>query len=451
MSATALSAVTRPTRYAIVGSGIAALSAAESLRRADPRAQIFMVSPERAPFYSRPGLAYLLTNEVPESQLVLRTDEEIDALALHRVDKRATRLLFDLHVLQLEDGTHLPYDKVLIATGATSIPPEFPGAALDGVMLLDDLDDARRLVSRASSARSAVVVGGGSTALELVDGLRACGVQTHYFMRGDRYWSKVLDPVESAIVESRLQADGVTLHRNTAVREAIGVDGRLSGVYTTSGVHVACTLLAVAIGVRPRMELAIESGLQTDRGILVSEYLETSAADVYAAGDVAQVWDPVRRSAQMDTLWSSALQQGRIAGMNMSGTRVALRKRVPMNVTKIGGITATIVGAVGAADDPDLLTLTRGQSERWLADPDAWSIGGARRGDRLRVVVSGRAIVGAVVMGDQQLSRTLAHLIGEDVDISALRPALDASPEDAMDRLLDFCHAHVTDHAARHS
>jgi NADPH-dependent 2,4-dienoyl-CoA reductase/sulfur reductase-like enzyme len=216
-------------------------------------------------------------------------------------------------------------------------------------------------------------------------------------------------------------------------------------------VHIPCDILAVAIGIRPRLELAVNAGLQTDRGILTTEYLETSAPDIYAAGDVAQVYDPVLQRAQLDTLWTSAEQHGRIAGMNMSGTRVALRKRVPINVTKVGGITVTIVGAVGGTEDPDLLTLTRGQSERWMTDPDAWSIGGARHGDRLRVIVSGRAIVGAVLMGDQRLSKTLAHLIGEEVDISPLRPALDASPEDAMDILLDFCNAHVNDHAARHS
>jgi hypothetical protein len=134
----------------------------------------------------------------------------------------------------------------------------------------------------------------------------------------------------------------------------------------------------------------------------------------------------------------------------MAGTRVAHRKRAPMNVTRVGGITATIIGAVGSGDDPDLITLTRGQSERWMTSADAWTVSGARFGDRLRVMVSGRVIVGAVVMGDQRVSRALAHLVGEAVDISALRPALEADAEHAMDLLLDFCDAHVRDDAAQH-
>lgn len=437
-------------RHVLVGSGIAALSAAESIRRVQPDATITVVSDEHAPFYSRPGLAYLLTDDVPESQLTVRTPAEVDALRLERVAGRAAQLLHDPRVLRLDDGTHVPYDRLLIATGAASIRGEFPGAMLDGVVQLDDLAEAKDIVRRCASAKVAVVVGGGSTALELVDGLVARGVHTHYFLRGDRYWAKVFDPVESAIVESRLLAEGVVIHRHTSVREARGHEGVLTGVVTEAGVHVPCDMLAVAIGVRPRVDLAKRSGIQTDRGILTTEYLETSEHGIYAAGDVAQVYDPVHQLAQLDTLWSSAQQQGRIAGLNMAGVRVALRTQVPINVTRVGGVTVTIVGTVGNADDPDLLTLTRGQSERWITDRSAWSVGGARQGNRLRVVVSGRAIVGAVIMGEQTLSRTLAHLIGEDVDISALRPALEAAPNDAMDMLLDFCHAHVSDHAAPH-
>ncbi|MBP6443460.1 MAG: FAD-dependent oxidoreductase [Gemmatimonadales bacterium] len=436
--------------HVLVGSGIAALSAAEAIRSADPRARITMVSLEDAPFYSRPGLAYLLTNELPEAALEIRSAAELAALRLERVTGMASRIDTGERRLVLQDGRRIGYDRLLIATGASSMPPDFPGAALDGVVQVDGLSEARDFVARSRRASTAIVVGGGSTALELVDGLHARGVTTHYLLRGDRYWSKVFDPVESAIVEARLLADGVQLHRVTGVREAIGTNGVLVGVTTTAGRHLACDLLAVAVGVRPRLELARASGVAIDRGILTNEYLETSVTGVFAAGDAAQVYDPVTHGALLDTLWASALQQGRIAGLNMAGVRVAHRKHPPINVTRVAGITATIIGAVGTADDPDLLTLTRGQSERWATDPDAWSVAAARRGDRLRVVVSGRAIVGAVVMGDQRVSQPLAHLIGEEVDISALRPALEAAPEDAMDLLLAFCDAHVGDHAAEH-
>lgn len=438
------------THHVLVGSGIAALSAAESIRSADPRARITLVSQESGGFYSRPGLAYLLTGEVPEAQLRIRTDAEVDALRLERIEGTATRLSPDRHELELADGRTIVYDRLLLATGAVSIPADFAGAGLDGVVQVDGLDEARGLVARTRSATTAVVIGGGSTALELVEGLHARGVTTHYLMRGERYWSRVFDRVESAVVEARLLQDGVVLHRNASVREAAGEQGKVAGVTLSDGRHIACGIVAVAVGVVPRKELAESGGLRTQRGILTNEFLETSAPDVFAAGDCAQVHDPVTRTAMLDTLWASAAQQGRIAGLNMSGVRVAHRKRPPLNVTRVGGITATIIGAVGSGDDPDLLTLTRGQSERWLSDPDAWSVAAARRGDRLRVVVSGKAIVGAVVMGDQRVSRPLAHLIGEEVDISALRPALDAHPDDAMDHLLAFCDAHVRDDAAQH-
>jgi NADPH-dependent 2,4-dienoyl-CoA reductase/sulfur reductase-like enzyme len=436
----------RGLHHVIIGSGVAALSAAEAIRLLDPDAQITICSDEAAPFYSRPGLAYLLTGDVPAAQLTLRTAQELTALRAERITASVASIDAPRHVLTLHDGHHLRYDRLLLATGAASVPPAFPGGALDGVVQLDSLADTQALIERASTARQAVVIGGGSTALEFVDGLNARGVHTTYLMRGERYWSKVFDRVESAIVESQLLAEGVTLFRNTIVQEALGASGRLVAVRTTDGRVLACDLLAVSIGVRPRVALARAAGIAVDRGILATEFLETNVEDVFAAGDCAQVYDPVTRSARLDTLWSSAAQQGTTAGYNMAGMRVPMRLHTPINITRVAGITVSIIGAVGSAEDPDLLTLTRGQSERWTHDPHAWSVGGARRQNRLRVVISGTAIIGAVVMGDQRVSHALAHLIGEEVDISALRPALDAEPDAALDLLLAFCETHVRDH-----
>jgi NAD(P)H-nitrite reductase large subunit len=440
------------TRHVLVGTGIAAISAAEAIRRAGPRVSITMIGPEAGHWYSRPGLAYLLTGEVPAERLAIRTPAEVRRLGVTQVAARVVRVEPANGWVVLDSGDRVAYDRLLLATGASSIAPSFPGASLRGVMRLDAWDDARALLAMARPGRVAVVAGGGSTALELVEGLHARGVDVHYFLRGERYWSRVLDPVESAMVEARLIAEGVELHRHAAIRAVSGdAEGDVTGVDLEDGSHMPCDIVAVAVGVRPNVALAREAGIATDRGILTSEFMEASVPDVYAAGDAAQVHDPVTRRSELDTLWASAQSQGAIAGMNMAGMRVPHRKRPPINVTRLGGITATIVGSVGGAEeDPDLLTLTRGQSERWARGEGSWTVGGVRAGDRLRVVVSGRAIVGAVVMGDQSLSRPLAHLIGEAVDISELRPALDASPDRAMDILLEFCAQHVGDRAATH-
>ncbi|HEU4563176.1 MAG TPA: NAD(P)/FAD-dependent oxidoreductase, partial [Gemmatimonadaceae bacterium] len=304
--------------HVIVGSGIAGLSAAEAIRSSDRAARITVVSAEAHPFYSRPGLAYFITGEIPERQLAVRAPDEIRALRLERETQRVAALHPDEHEVALVGGRRLRYDRLLLATGATSIPPDFPGAELEGVIMLDGLDDARRLIALARRARSAVVVGGGSTALELAEGLRARGLRTHYLLRGERYWSRVLDDVESEIVEARLEADGVELHRGAVVRRALGRGGRLQAIDTTAGERISCELLAVARGVRPRIELARAAGLATDRGILTSEYLETSAADVFAAGDVAQALDPASGRATLDTLWRAARAMGRAAGRNMA-------------------------------------------------------------------------------------------------------------------------------------
>lgn len=177
----------------------------------------------------------------------------------------------------------------------------------------------------------------------------------------------------------------------------------------------------MAIGVRPRKELAEASGLQTERGILVDKYLQSNQPDIYAAGDVAQVYDPLTKQSTLDTLWGPARGQGYAAGLNMAGISTAFIKPPAFNVTRLAGLTTTIIGTVGAGRDADLVGIARGDSEAWRQLPDAIAAQNNSDVNRLRILVGWKTILGAVVMGDQAASFPLQEIIRRQQDISSIR------------------------------
>lgn len=427
-----------PQHYVMVGSGIASLAAAEALREREPHALISMISEEAHNFYSRPGLAYLLRGDIPEKQLWVRTADDLRALNLKRIAARVHQVACARHEVILDDGRRVRYDRLLLALGALAVPPAFAGSDLAGIVKLDSLDDARRIIKQARRGKTAAVVGGGITALELVEGLVARGLHVHYFLRGERYWADVLDEAESSIVQERLRHEGVKLHLQTQVQQAHGVRGQLTGVETQAGEKIPCQLVAVAIGVKPRVDLARLAGIPVDRGIVVNPFLETSAPDVYAAGDVAEVRDPDRPGSTLDVLWPTALAQGRIAGANMAGARLKYVKDIPFNVTQLTGLKVTIIGAVGKGKDDDLVTIARGDSEAWRRQPQAWVFAARDDVNRVRLIVGEKRILGALVMGDQTWSRPLQRLILAQVDIAPIRPALLSAGAAALTHLANF-------------
>jgi len=426
-------------RYVFVGTGIAALSAAEAVRETDSRARITIVSNEPHPFYSRPGLAYFITGEVPESALHIRTRAELQDLRFERLNGAAVRADTEEHQLVLADGRTLAYDRLLLAPGAASVAPAFEGAGLSGIVTLDGLDDARALRALTQRRRRAVVIGGGITALEIVEGLAARGADTHYFLRSDRYWARVLDSPEARAVESRLEREGVHLHHRTEIARALGRKGRLTAVETRAGERIECDVLAFAAGVRPRLEVAAASGLHVERGIVTDEFLRTSDADVFAAGDAAEVRDAGSDTSLLDTLWATATAHGRAAGRTMAGSTTQYRREPAINVTRLAGLTTTIIGAVeGGGEDEDLVTITRGQSERWRAAANAWNLRGDPGENRVRVVFGAERILGAVIMGDQALSRPLQQLIAARADTRELRTTLRAHTHALVPLITDF-------------
>jgi NAD(P)H-nitrite reductase large subunit len=413
-------------RYLIIGSGAAGISAAESIREVDPAGEILIYSREKAGFYSRPGLAYVLTGEIPESQLFPYSRGYFQSNQFQLIHERVTAIKPDFKQILVSGNRSVQYDRLLLAMGSTAITPKIPGIGLEGVVKLDDIEDARHIQRRMRKTRSAVVVGGGITALEIVEGLVSRKIKTHFLLRKDRYWSGVLDPIESQIVLSRLKHEGVILHFDSEVKAIVGRKNQVESVLTMDGLEIPCELVAIAIGIRPNIEIAQKAGLQSDRGILVDQYLQTSSPDIYAAGDVTQIHNPQTNQSSLNILWAPARIEGRIAGGNMAGRRIAYQERYPMNVTRLAGLTTTIIGSVGGGRDPDedLLTISRGDSETWRHIPDAVIAQEDFEINRIRLVIGERHILGALIMGDQSLSRYVQRLIADHIDISPIKDRL---------------------------
>ena len=425
-------------RYVIIGAGVAGYAAIEAIRSVDRVGEIIMISDDPHGYYSRPGLAYYLTGELQDKALYPRTLEDYKKIKFSFHKCRVTRILRSEHALEIEGKPRLTYDKLLIAVGARALPLKVPGSKFDGVVKLDHLTDAQNILKLAKSGKTAVVVGGGITALELTEGLLARGMKVHYLLRGDRYWSNVLDQRESKVVEGRLQAEGVDLHYHAELKEIVGKKNRVSAILLENGQTIKCDMLAYAIGIHPCLELVQNTDLNVDRGILVDEHLQTNDPDIYASGDVAQVFDPLSGRAVLDSLWNPAREQGQVAGMNMAGRKTAYLKSAPFNVTRLAGLTTTIIGTVGRGRDEDIVGIARGDSETWRDMPDAIAAQSGFDINHMRLMIGEKTLIGAIVMGDQTLSWPLQKMIAGGADISPIREKLMEPEAPVADLIADF-------------
>lgn len=431
-------------KYLIIGFGVAGVGAIEAIRSVDKTGEIVLISDDPHGYYSRPGLAYYLTGELHDKALFPRTTEDLRRLKFKAIRAQVTKISRENQTVEIQDTAPLMYDRLLIATGAQAIRMKVPGADLTGVLKLDHMEDAKSILKYARRGKTAVVSGGGITALELVEGLVARGVKVHYLLRGDRYWSNVLDEHESKAVEHSLQEEGVKLHYHAELVEVIGKNAQVVGVRLQDDKILKCELVAYAIGIRPRLDLAKQAGVAIDRGILVNEYLQTNDPNIYAAGDVSQVYDPSTGTSVIDSLWAPARQQGYTAGLNMAGKKTPYTKSAPFNVTRLAGLTTTIIGTVGRGKDEDMIGIARGDSETWRQLPDAIVAQSGFDVNSLRLLVGEKTLLGAIVMGDQKLSFPLEKIITGNMDISPIREKLLSPTAKVGDIIADFWTRHQT-------
>lgn len=310
-----------PRRIVIVGGGAAGLAAAEMLRRKGYRGRLTLFSADDSPPCDRTNLSksYLAGN-APEEWVALRSDgfyreHDIDL----RLDTVVARIHAESHEVELGDGERHAYDRLLLATGARPVRLEIPGAELPHVYYLRTWTDSRKLIEAARSGKRAVIIGSSFIGLEVASSLRTRGVEVDVVGRDQVLMERILGAEVGNTIRKVHESHGVRFHLGTSP-----VSIRADSVELANGESLPADFVVIGVGVRPALELAEQAGLTLDRGVQVNDRLQTSAPDIYAAGDIARWPDPLSGEALRVEHWVVAQRQGQVAACNMLGEDEAL-------------------------------------------------------------------------------------------------------------------------------
>ena len=337
----------------IIGNGITGVSCALAVRRLQHDARITLVSDETPHHYSRTALMYVYMGHLRPQDIKPYGDWFWPENRLELVHATASALDTERKTVDLSNGQHLPYDKLLLATGSVSRTYGWPGQELVGVQGLYSLPDLEQMHRQTHGIARAVVVGGGLIGIELAEMLHSRGIAVTMLVRDDRYWGSVLPAAEAALVDQQLRAHHIDVRYGTGLAEILGTDGRVRAVRTSHGEEIECQWVGLATGVTPNLDLASTCAtIGTERGILVDEYLQTSAPDVYAAGDCAQHRLPAAGEVSIEQLWYTGRMQGETVAHTICGQPTRYRRGPWFNSAKFFHLEYQTYGRVPAEPEP---------------------------------------------------------------------------------------------------
>lgn len=406
--------------YVIIGNGPAGIIAAETLRKADPTSSIRVIGAESETPYSRMAIPYLVAGNIEVEGTYLRKDAaHFGNLKIDLQQGNVSKIDSPAKKLQLEDGSTVTYDKLLIATGSSPAIPPIPGVDLPNVHPCWTLENARRIIASVKPGTRVLQMGAGFVSCIVIDPLRKRGAELTIVGAGDQMVPRMMTAGAGRLIQKWVENNGIQVRNNTLVNSlAAGPNGALLAKLSTEETLEA-DLVINATGVKANIAFLEGSGINTEHGVLVDEYLRTSQPDIYAAGDVAQARDIATGGNTVNAIQPNAVDQGRIAALNMAGNSVEFRGGIAMNVLDVGGLVSASFGRWWGAD---------GGEHVELMEEDDWRY--------IRLEFKDDVLVGATTVGLTQHVGVLRGLIQAQVSLGEWKEKLLKEPARVMEAYL---------------
>lgn len=394
----------------IIGNGITGVTAARHLRKASDH-RITIVSGESDHHFARTALMYIYMGDLRYEDTKPYADNFWADNRIELVRGHAISVDAGAKAVQMASGERLSYDRLLLATG--SVPNRFgwEGEYAEGVQGLYSIQDLERMQTATQGIGAAVVVGGGLIGVEMAEMLATRGIDVTFLVREERYMDYLISSDESALVESAIRAHGITLELSAEL-DRIEVDGqgRASAVHLADGRRIEASFVGLAVGVRPRIDLAKASGIETGRGILVNANFETSAEDVFAAGDCAEFRNPLPGRKPVEQLWYTGRSHGRQVAAGLLGSPSAYRPPLFFNSAKFFDLEYQTYGIVPA-------TVSGGEEARFWTD--------GQRSIRIAYRSADQVVLGVNAFGIRLRQNVWSHWLRTEAALSEVIDGFD--------------------------
>ena len=409
-------------KHVIIGNGPAGVVAAETLRKRAPDDGITMIGDEPEPPYSRMAIPYLLIGRIDESGTYLRKDaSHFTSLGIDVKTRRATGVDTKKREVRLESGEPLPYDRLMIATGVSANTPRIAGIDLPNVLACWSLADARNILAVAKPGAKVLQMGAGFIGCIIMEALAARGVDLTVVEMGNRMVPRMMTEGAGSMIKAWCERKGIRVLTGTRVASIAPHGGRLEATLD-DGKVIDCDLVISATGVRPNIAFLEGSGIACDQGVLVNAKMETSVDGVYAAGDVAQSPEFPSGQRVINAIQPVAVDEARIAAMNMTGASISIPGNLPMNVLDTLGLVASSFGQWAGVPRED------GGASVEMRDDDKFRY--------IRLEFRDDLLIGATTLGLTENVGVIRGLIQGRVKLGAWKQRLLDNPTRLMDAYL---------------
>lgn len=399
-------------KYVIIGASAAGLATAESIRKYDREGDVTVLTEEAYLPYSRPSISYYLKGKVKESDMPLRKSNYYKQKNINVVtDSKVTAVDTDKKLVKVGRKAY-PYDKLCFATGSVPfVPPMENVKGKDNALTFLDLKAAKEIKAMANSDTRAVVIGAGLIGLKAAEGLVKICKSVDVVELAPKVLPSILDDTDAKQVKKHLENNGIKIHIGNTVEKAVSKGKQITSVVLKDGKKLPCDLLVVAVGVRPKTDLAESTGLQVNRGIITdTQTMETSVKDIYAAGDCCVSVDMLDGSKRIIALWPNAVQQGRVAGAQMAGADETVGGTYSVNAIDFFGLRICTCGVINPQGD--------GYTQQVKKDGDAYK----------RLVIKDSMLMGYVLINCSQNAGIYTNLISNRVPLDTLQGNITDDP-----------------------